>query len=376
MGLKINGSTSGSIEIDVPAVAGTDTSITIPATSGGEFIVSDSSGNIDLGPLDINGSASDDSVNIDASGRLLVGTSTARANFFNSTSTGLFQVEGTAGGTNRATMSLTNNSSGNDGAWFVINKSNGTADGSNTLVSSGNTLGSIGFQGSDGSEFVFGATITAEVDGTPGSNDMPGRLRFATTKDGASSVTNRMEIAQEGQTRMFADDDAFHAQTGRAAGGTYAVIYGRHSATGVRSGTACFAVYSNGNTVNTNNSYGSLSDIKLKENIVDAGSQWDDLKAIQVRKYNFKAETNQQTHTQLGVIAQEVELVSPGLVTESPDRDDDGNDLGTTTKSVNYSVLYMKSVKALQEAMTRIETLETANASLEARLTALEGGAS
>ena len=51
MGLKINGSTSGSIEIDVPAVAGTDTSITIPATSGGEFIVSDSSGNIDLGPV-------------------------------------------------------------------------------------------------------------------------------------------------------------------------------------------------------------------------------------------------------------------------------------------------------------------------------------
>ena len=70
-----------------------------------------------------------------------------------------------------------------------------------------------------------------------------------------------------------------------------------------------------------------------------------------------------------------MELVSPGLVTESSDIDSDGNDLGTTTKSVNYSVLYMKAVKALQEAMTRIETLETANASLEARLTALEGGA-
>jgi hypothetical protein len=72
MGLKINGSTSGSIEIDVPAVAGTDTSITIPAKNGGTFIVEESTGNIDLGPLDINGSASDDSVNIDASGRLLV----------------------------------------------------------------------------------------------------------------------------------------------------------------------------------------------------------------------------------------------------------------------------------------------------------------
>ena len=49
------------------------------------------------------------------------------------------------------------------------------------------------------------------------------------------------------------------------------------------------------------------------------------------------------------------------------------NDLGTVTKQVNYSILYMKAVKALQEAMTRIETLETQNASFEARITALEG---
>ena len=117
-------------------------------------------------------------------------------------------------------------------------------------------------------------------------------------------------------------------------------------------------MFTNGDVRNTNNSYGAISDIKLKENIVDANSQWDDIKSLQVRKYNFKPEANQQTHTQIGLVAQEVELVSPGLVSESPDRDEDGNDLGTVTKSVNYSVLYMKAVKALQEAMERIETLE------------------
>jgi hypothetical protein len=151
-------------------------------------------------------------------------------------------------------------------------------------------------------------------------------------------------------------------------------------------GTNCILIKANGNVQNTNNSYGALSDVKLKENIVDASSQWDDLKALQVRKYNFKTETNQQTHTQIGLVAQEVELVSPGLVTEYPDRDEDGNDLGTVTKSVNYSVLYMKAVKALQEAMERIETLEGMVAvnnitideqqhqlsTLAARLTALE----
>jgi hypothetical protein len=52
MGLKLNGATSGSIEIDVPAVAGTDTAITIPATTGGEFIVSDSAGNVGIGVTD------------------------------------------------------------------------------------------------------------------------------------------------------------------------------------------------------------------------------------------------------------------------------------------------------------------------------------
>ena len=56
----------------------------------------------------------------------------------------------------------------------------------------------------------------------------------------------------------------------------------------------------------------------------------------------------------------------PWLVYETPDRDSEGTDLGTVTKSVNYSVLYMKFVKALQEAQTRIETLETKVSALEA----------
>jgi hypothetical protein len=120
-----------------------------------------------------------------------------------------------------------------------------------------------------------------------------------------------------------------------------------------------------GDVTNSNNSYGSISDIKLKENIVDATPQWSDIKALQVRKYNFKEETGHPTHTQIGLVAQEVELVSPGLVSESPDRDAEGNDLGTVTKGVNYSVLYMKAVKALQEAMERIEALEADVAQLK-----------
>jgi trimeric autotransporter adhesin len=133
-----------------------------------------------------------------------------------------------------------------------------------------------------------------------------------------------------------------------------------------------FNVYGNGNVVNTNNSYGAISDVKLKENIIDASSQWDDIKNLTVRKYSMKADSLDAPNM-LGVIAQEVEAAGmAGLVYESPDRDADKNDLGTVTKQVNYSILYMKAVKALQEAMTRIETLEAQNASFEARITALE----
>jgi hypothetical protein len=115
-----------------------------------------------------------------------------------------------------------------------------------------------------------------------------------------------------------------------------------------------------GDVENANNSYGAISDSKLKENIVDANSQWDDLKALQVRNYNFKAETGYNTHTQIGLVAQEVELVSPALVGESIDEK-----TGESTKTVNYSVLYMKAVKALQEAMIRIEQLESDVATLK-----------
>ena len=123
------------------------------------------------------------------------------------------------------------------------------------------------------------------------------------------------------------------------------------------------AVRDSGNLVNANNSYGSLSDSRLKENIVDAASQWDDIKAVQVRKYNRLGETQKE----LGVIAQELEASGMGgLVEEGEYFDAVNNPNEETRKSVKYSVLYMKAIKALQEAMTRIETLETKVAALEA----------
>jgi hypothetical protein len=260
-------------------------------------------------------------------------------------------------------MSLVANLNSIDGSYIVLGKSRGTSLNSSTIVNSDDSLGAFWFCGADGNTMPRGAIIEAQVDGTPGANDMPGRLVFSTTADGASSPTERMRITNSGLTNLFVTaNDGFQSRNSAAAGTTIAVFAGRHSATNTTNGTVSFQVWTNGNVQNTNNSYGAISDIKLKENIVNANSQWDDIKALQVRNYNFK---EGQTHTQIGLVAQEAELVSPGLISESPDRDEEGNDLGTVTKSVNYSVLYMKAVKALQEAMDRIETLEAKVAALE-----------
>ena len=147
-----------------------------------------------------------------------------------------------------------------------------------------------------------------------------------------------------------------------------------HSASGTPGGgTLRISVAWNGDVKNSNNSYGGLSDQKLKENITDASSQWDDLKAVRLRNYSMISD-EETSANRLGVIAQELEAAGMGgLVDESDDLDENEERLGTTTKSVKYSILYMKAVGALQEAQTRIESLETLTQSLATRIEALEG---
>jgi hypothetical protein len=184
-------------------------------------------------------------------------------------------------------------------------------------------------------------------------------------------------------------------------------------------GAARFRVESDGDVQNHDNAYGSISDERIKQDIVDANSQWNDIKAVKVRNYKKKDDVRQygdNAWSQIGVIAQELEAVSPKLVKHSdPSPSDilsssefgtlytaddaetqdavlytsddqeviDGNknvgDIKTESskqigevktiteqvKGVNYSILYMKAIKALQEAQTRIETLETKVAALE-----------
>ncbi len=136
---------------------------------------------------------------IDSSGRLLVGTSTARDKFNNASGeTPNVQIEGTgttASGLYMLSMTANNtSSSAAAGPAMFFGRSEGTTTGSYTVVSADKNLGRISFQGADGTEFVEAAKIDCFVDGTPGANDMPGRLVFSTTKDGQSSPTEALRI--------------------------------------------------------------------------------------------------------------------------------------------------------------------------------------
>ena len=66
------------------------------------------------------------------------------------------------------------------------------------VVSSGDTIGSVRFLGNDGSAYRVAASIYGAVDATPGASDMPGRLVFSTTADGAASPTERMRLDSSG----------------------------------------------------------------------------------------------------------------------------------------------------------------------------------
>jgi hypothetical protein len=164
---------------------------------------------------------------IDSSGRLLVGTSSARAaggNFASTTGNNLI-VE-TA---DIATFTAIGNKSDATGPFLVLAKSRSGAVGGVTAVQNGDSLGAIKFAGANGTDLSNrGAEILCEVDGEPftsgDTTDLPGRLVFSTTADGASSPTERVRITSSGALKA--------SNAGTYVDGTakYHELYGGESA--------------------------------------------------------------------------------------------------------------------------------------------------
>ena len=131
---------------------------------------------------------------MDADGDLLVGRTASAASAFGNEPN--VQIT-SAGGVQP--LALVRHSANAFGPTLALDKSRNATDGAHTVVQSGDTLGEIYVSGSDGTAFIPGARIAVESDGTPGTNDMPGRITFSTTADGAAAVTERMRIDSAGR---------------------------------------------------------------------------------------------------------------------------------------------------------------------------------
>ena len=380
------------------------------------------------------------------------------------------------GGSNRGGIAINTYLADTQSPLIDFNRSRNNTIGSHTSVNSGDGIGGLIWRGSDGDEYIDTAALSVEVDGTPGNNDMPGRMMFFTTPDGTNSLVERMRIDNAGNVGIGTNnpDRLLHVQ-GNGGGHAIAVFeddtvnanvlisatdanrnsilnFGDGASTEIgqvdydhnddsmrfvvnaseairiksdgkvgigtdnpayelhvegNSGNEMFiiknkgsgpqgmlihfsaaapdnstnkkfaqlydnvadrvAIWSDGDIQNHDNSYGQISDERIKTSITDANSQWDDIKALKVKNFKRKDDVSQygdNAWTQIGVIAQDLESAGMDkLVKNTQPSEFEINNCGISaddyTKGVKYSVLYMKAVKALQEAMTRIETLET-----------------
>ena len=425
----------------------------------------------------------DERVRIDSSGRLLVGATSSQSVGGGAALTQIQSVSSTG----RLTVTQHRNEAGGS-PYIVLGKSRGTSLGAVTVLQSGDEIGSLAWAGADGGDMEStAARIYSAVDATPGSNDMPGRLMFATTADGADSPTERLRINAAGHMGLGETDispvggtykafDVAYKGTGISGrtdnptldirsniyfdgsnwkygegstsagllniGGNQLIFYSAASGTAgdtatinrkftvdssghmmhkssssssssdpgykwidwvdgsdnrgttvyqvcdVATGTNTFHYCYNTNGTNNghrfsiridggiNNHSGNntnLSDRREKKDIEDLPSTWESIKQWRLRKFHFKDVPEDATEydKNYGVIAQEIEEISPEVgrdwVKEEEKKDDDGNIIQEQVmrRSVREQKIMWMAIKALQEAQTKIETLESEMAALK-----------
>ena len=289
--------------------------------------------NIQANIIKFQAGSSGEDARIDSSGRLLVGTSVSDGVIDSKT-----QIIGLQA------LGLHNGLFGNDGAILNFSKSRNTTYGSHTVVQAGDKLGQIVFRGDDGTDYATpGVLISAEVDGTPGANDMPGRLVFSTTADGASSPTERMKINSSGA--IF-----------------FPAVYTFTSA------SAANVVIFSGGEINR-----STSSSKYKTNIETIEDQYSDaLLNCRPVWYRSTCKADNPSYGWWGFIAEEVAEIDPRLVhwkTVEVTYDEKGSAIETPCDPEPEGVAYDRFVPHLLNLIKRqkeqIEAMET-------RLTALE----
>ncbi len=309
------------------------------------------------------GASGTERARIDSSGRLLVGTSSSTNNSRLSQRVSIVGVGG--GNADHTGLALTgyHTTTAGTGPVLDLSRSRGATDGAMTVVQSNDVLGYLTYRGADGTSFLEAARIDAYVDGTPGANDMPGRLVFSTTADGAGSPTERMRIAANGDA-VFSNLTTIYPITDNAVqlGG---------------GGTRFTAVYAVNGTIQT-------SDQREKTEVTTSFLGSDFIKSLRPVSYKwieggqrhtgeyddnnnyiYEAVPGERTHW--GFIAQEVKQAVDAtgvdfggwILTDKDDPD--------SQQALRYDQFIAPLTKALQETMAELEALKAEVAALKAQ---------
>jgi hypothetical protein len=183
-GMRLEQDGSGGFSPQTWDIAGNEANFFVRDVTGGSHL-----------PFRIRPGAPTSSIDISAAGHVGIGTaSSSPSNKDTVTPKLVVSGNGTAG----AAQIIRDTSVGGGGGILELSGTRGTGPTSYTILQNGDGAGTVVFSGADGSQYVVAALIQAQVDGTPGSNDMPGRLTFDTTADGAASPTERMRITSSG----------------------------------------------------------------------------------------------------------------------------------------------------------------------------------
>ena len=283
--------------------------------------------------------------------------------------------------TNPGVRSFVNHNTG--GSQVVMSRSD-------TATQAGDYVGGYLFKTNDNSTNKFGGMVCT-ADDTAGNGNLdfyPVSNAYETGSEGSMQIDDSGDLylrnggikvgRSHGNVYSSTEESVSINHAGSGSNDTLTQIVSRDGTAGdpvfrhQRRGTIKSEIEENGDFLSATNSYGGTSDERLKENIVAASSQWNDIKALQFKNYSM-IEDELDAPNRLGVMAQDLQASGMnGLVKQIFQTDGDDNpvlDADGNQKeflSVKYSVLYMKAIKALQEAMERIETLETKVAALEA----------
>jgi hypothetical protein len=231
-----------------------------------------------------------------------------------------------------------------------------------TAVTTSDILTAIIGAGHNGT--AFGNNTVAVIgiaEGAHTTSSAPTAITFATTASGATGRTEKMRIDSSGNVLIGATTSTPASGITIMPGTGLNTNIGVHHASGAPSGN--FYIGFNYNSVNiggiTQNgttavSYNTTSDARRKQNIVDAPSAIQKVKAIQVRSFDWMSDSS---HVEHGFVAQELQTVAPDAVHVG------GDDPDVAPWGVDPSKLVATLTKALQEALAEIEALK-------ARLTA------